>query len=120
MERGDTLALRAHGHDECALCVALDAPGGPAAAFALDLDQRLQFGGDGRMVPECEAQASRGRTTGDPEVLSEIDPALALRLQAGVVVHATSSESSRSAGASMPCVVIIRSFPWSVGKQGAC
>src|SRR5438309_10765955 len=76
---GDPVVLRARRHHEGAVLAALDAPGGPAAAFVLDRAERLQFGFDGRVVPEGEAQAVLGFVPAEPEVLAEVDPALALR-----------------------------------------
>jgi hypothetical protein len=57
----------ARRHHECALGVALHAPGGPATAVVLDLDERLQLGGDGRMVLEGEGQTGGGRLPSDPD-----------------------------------------------------
>src|SRR5437870_11484091 len=54
---GDPVVLRARRHHEGAVLAALDTPGGPAAAFVLHRDERLQFGFDGRVVPEGKAQA---------------------------------------------------------------
>ena len=115
MQRGDAFALRARRHHERAALAALDRPGGPTAAVVLDLNERLELGRDGRMVLEGEAEAVGGLVPGDPEVLAEVDPALALGLQVCFVQRARDdSDSSRSAAASRCCVAMFGSF------RGSC